>query len=882
MAKRSTSASLDFAFFTHLYHFYQENKGRIQQHYRALSRKFLDHNNPENAEAYLRVPQFEALEIYIFLKEFLDNEPVHELFKAWSEQSGRFEGRSAASRTGQQALFDIATKDEYAEVYQRMRSNARPYANYIFALTMGTGKTILMATCIFYEFILANKFPRDPKYCHNALVTAPDLTVLQALNEIQTFDMGLVVPPEYVNWLSTHVQFHYLEQSGATLSTLDYSRFNIIIANVQKIILKRQGKEPSLTEQLFESGPPTYEAGSVYDQYADLYGVDAPESDDDLVTNQRFEKLRRLEQLGIYLDEAHHAFGRNLARDVGAVKDTRKTSLRNTVDELAASLKKSGTQVVACYNYTGTPYVGQEVLPEVVYAYGLQEAIRAGYLKKVKINGYANTRTAEFVDIAVDDFLKQVGDERREGMLPKLAFFAATIDELQKELRPALEAALARHGIPASQILVNVGDETITSNDDIRDFNRLDTPGSEKRFILLVGKGKEGWNCRSLFGVALYRKPRSKIFVLQSTMRCLRSIGEAQQTGHVYLSEENREILDDELQQNFRVSIEDITSTGQEKERVKIRVTEPIPKITLRRVQKMFRLQEKKLNGRIDLELEAADRDKYRLIHTQQEGLGGRKPVQTADLTHLRTQREFSAITLVAEIARYLNKPCLEIEKVLEHTEEGIDGILEAVNGFNELLYDWVIPRLFRALYEIDEFEHPEEQVVELVRRPEKGYYEVSAASDMIARQAEVDGAVVDKSFHLDNYCFDSTPERELFWRLLKDGRVSKLYFTGMLTHGQSEFFIQYIDPESHTVRSYYPDFLLQKDDGSFLIVEVKGDNKIDDPVVLAKQSYARQMAGASRMEYEMIRGSDVLKGNYGFLFGDGYAPHEQPEGLLQ
>ena len=80
-----------------------------------------------------------------------------------------------------------------------MRSNARAYSNYIFALTMGTGKTILMATCIFYEFILANKFPSDKKYCHNALVFAPDKTVLQSLREMESFDMGKVVPPEYVN-----------------------------------------------------------------------------------------------------------------------------------------------------------------------------------------------------------------------------------------------------------------------------------------------------------------------------------------------------------------------------------------------------------------------------------------------------------------------------------------------------------------------------------------------------------------------------------------------------------------------------------------------------------------------------------------------------------
>lgn len=29
-----------------------------------------------------------------------------------------------------------------------------------------------------------------------------------------------------------------------------------------------------------------------------------------------------------------------------------------------------------------------QILPEVVYAYGLKEAVHAGYLKKARINGY--------------------------------------------------------------------------------------------------------------------------------------------------------------------------------------------------------------------------------------------------------------------------------------------------------------------------------------------------------------------------------------------------------------------------------------------------------------------------------------------------------------
>lgn len=91
-----------------------------------------------------------------------------------------------------------------------------------------------------------------------------------------------------------------------------------------------------------------------------------------------------------------------------------------------------------------------------------------------------------------------------------------------------------------------------------------------------------------------------------------------------------------------------------------------------------------------------------------------------------------------------------------------------------------------------------------------------------------------------------------------------------MLTHGQSEFYIQYIDPESHALRSYYPDFLIEQEDGSYLILEVKGDNKIDDPVVQAKKDFAQQMAVVNGMRYEMIKGTDAENCRYGFVFGGG------------
>ena len=40
--------NLDFAFFTYLRIFYTENRGRIRTHFRDLTKKFLDFNDPES------------------------------------------------------------------------------------------------------------------------------------------------------------------------------------------------------------------------------------------------------------------------------------------------------------------------------------------------------------------------------------------------------------------------------------------------------------------------------------------------------------------------------------------------------------------------------------------------------------------------------------------------------------------------------------------------------------------------------------------------------------------------------------------------------------------------------------------------------------------
>ncbi len=99
---------------------------------------------------------------------------------------------------------------------------------------------------------------------------------------------------------------------------------------------------------------------------------------------------------------------------------------------------------------------------------------------------------------------------------------------------------------------------------------------------------------------------------------------------------------------------------------------------------------------------------------------------------------------------------------------------------------------------------------------------------------------------------------------MLKDQKVENIWFTGMLTHGQSDFVIHYVDSETQKVRSYYPDFLIRKQDGSYVMVEVKGEHMIDSQNVKDKKDAAELLGVASGMQYEIIAGQQAADGTNG------------------
>ena len=856
MAKEFDS---QFSFYEQLWYYYTTNRGKIRSRYNDLTKKFLAYNDRnDNPNAFLRKPQFEALEMYVFVKEFMDNKQVYEMFDDWRNRRNDFSDASyySVDKSGEMSLFDDITEKQTDTIFKQMKKYQEKYPNYIYALTMGLGKTILMATCIFYEFLLAKKYPRDKRFCHNALVFAPDKTVLQSLREIMTFDKTKVVPVEYARVLDSNIKFHFLDESGTVLHTIDDSDFNIIISNTQKIIVKKKNKETSPIEKLYKG------SGSLL---ATVYtGDDDNENvfdETSLNDNQRFKKLCRLPQLGVYVDEAHHLFGADLEKQIRS-SGVNKTSLRDTINLLA-----NNTSIVACYNYTGTPYVKNQILPEVVYSYGLRDSIWHGYLKDADPIGFENVKGGEFIKAVVSTFWERYGDKVYEGLNPKLAIYAANVDEAVSLVKPKLEQILVELGISADKILLNVGDEKYTKNNDIRDFNNLDIPGTagnEKQFIILVEKGKEGWNCRSLFGVALFRSPKSKIFVLQATMRCLRSITDERLQATVFLSKDNFDTLDDELHKNFNMEIKELKSpTSDNRKRYKVRVLPPPRTVTLKRIWHEYNLIAKEYSGQVDFKLRELELSKYASVMYERDSLAVDTTVKEINIDHIRENKKYSEFALIGEIARYLNISCVLVARILRESVDGVDKILELVNCYNDILDDCIIPTVFHALFDVKSELKTENKELILLKEPnEAGYYEFSAKEELVLTNHDrgFKPEEIQKSFHADTYCFDSIPERECFIQYIRSNKVAEVYFTGMFTSNQGDLSINYYDPDSRRIRQYYPDFIAKMADGSYQLIEVKGDNKIDDVVVKAKQAAAEELAVASGVKYIMYAGSTITK----------------------
>jgi hypothetical protein len=742
--------------------------------------------------SFLHEPQIEALETYIYIKEILNNKPTGDIFQnTFTKKSDllRFLGIPERKISD---IMEADNRDEQISEIIKEKFGAQDYANQVYALTMGSGKTILMATFLIYDFVLSYYHPEDKRFAKNALVFAPDTTIIESLKEIKTFDYSKVLPKEYQNIL-LNIKYHYLESTETGLSPI--GNYNVIVSNSQKIILKTRNSD---TE------------GGVKKLFGDKNELAKRE-----VENARLRAIRELNNLIIFVDEAHHSYGVNLE---GALKKTRQT-----IDYLHGN-----TPLVGVVNLTGTPYINNRMIDDVVYHFGLKQGIEKGILKKVKILDFGDVRSEVFLEEVLETFWSEYKENRLEGRLPKMAFYAPNIDNLRNELKPRIEKVLAKMNIPIDKVL----EYHTEAEDNKEEFQLLDTIDSQKQFILLVGKGTEGWNCRSLVACALYRKPSSSIFVLQTSTRCMRSIGDNSTLAHIFLSRENYKVLDKELKNNFASSIQDLNNQEQNSFEFEIKVEKKKTIKVKKLIKDIVATQAKNTdNIKIDIKKYKAEKYEHFLLGSEIMIDASGKAVLKQDTIGSKKIKEDNSYTyyeIVELINRYTHLPCIAVGELLENIGLSRDKLIEKINE-NDNFLKFIIDTVLETVYQYTETETTTEEEIELTKEyPFKMSREEGKKALVIFKEKEEEnGATSRIGFHINPYNFDSSDERDLFRQfrqfLANKETIKDVYFTGgITTDTHNDFYVEYWNPQEQRISKYFPDFLIETDKGRFLVVEVK------------------------------------------------------------
>lgn len=826
------------------------------------------------ASRFLRGPQIRALETYWYLRLIEKTPHIMDLYKTLYPKQTDFlsamglthsDLKDYAMDYGREQLLDrIKTDPEFVTKYklEAVRETLTlDYPSYIFALAMGAGKTILIGAIIATEFCMAIEYPDDSQegrhpFIENALVFAPGKTIIESLRELLRTPFDKFIPPRLYKQFAATVKITFTRDGDPSIPVVLGSSFNIVVTNTEKIRIQKEAIRKSDIGRILPFG----KQDEAFQQIANL----------------RLQTIASLPNLGIFSDEAHHTYGQTMGQELKRV--------RQTVDYL-----HENTGVVCVVNTTGTPYFERQALKDVVIWYGLAEGIRDGILKEVadSILGFSfdPSQTHEFIHEVVTDFFREYGDVRlSDGSPARLAIYFPQTDDLE-EMKPFVEAALAEVGQTPAIVLRNTSE---SNQDEIDAFNRLSDPASPHRVILLVNKGTEGWNCPSLFACALARKLKSSNnFVLQAASRCLRQVPGNRHKARIYLSSDNRAILDRQLQETYGATIDELNHANREfmsRQLVLHKLT--IPPLSVTQVVRTVVGATDEPIERLSLKRPAlaksgaltkaiytlSDQDSIDSVLRQvSDTVTIETSVQTMDLytaaTKLAGLYRINMWLVYDELKRMYSE---DAEVPLTHLEDLARQIEGQTRGYIvreekvEVALAIVKPDGFKK----QTVDGNEVYTAEIVFQKER--------QNLLLEADRVRENINGFGFHYAPYNFDSHPEISFFEQMLAHlnihpDDIEDMYFTGALTDpDKTDFFVEYKD-EAGKWRRYTPDFVIRRKDengkpGESLIVEIKSERERTHPIdgehgLKAMALRKWQDLDPGRLKYELIfaKAEDIM-----------------------
>ena len=785
---------------------------------------------------FLREPQFVALETYWYVRLILKTPHIIDLYKHCYKDNKEILFNALGVPLSEDTLEFVEVDDVIKKIKNDLKwvkqkriqalheAMLLDYPSYILALAMGAGKTVLIGAIIATEFAMSLRHSNG-KFMKNALVFAPGTTIIESLRELSDIPYEKILPPDLNRDLLANLKIEY-PGKGKEIQTQPGSSYNLIVTNTEKISLRANRKK---------------------NQQMEAFEHQVVEA------NLRLQKITSLPHLGVFSDEAHHTYGNTFDK----LKRVRETI--NYINKQAS--------IVAVVNTTGTPYYKKQILKEVIVWYGLGDGIADNILKDLN-NGIHQYDIGEqsdqkvFEDI-IREFFQTYGKvSLANGAKAKIAFYFKTQNHLD-ESRVLIEQAMVKSRENIAQILVNT---QTSSSAEVDEFKRLNNPTNQKRVIMLIGKGVEGWNCPSLFACALIKEQTtSNNYVLQAATRCLRQVPENKHSAKIFLDAGNAKILDKELQDNFGTDLDRLKEQMRDKEIVTLRILKTeLPKLEITRtIRRAVRTDAS--NEAVILKKPKSQTVPAILRNTLSPDFSGPREIlmPAGDIKTLPVGKKMMTCHATAwKIASKYHVPVMPILKQLnalypkgELPNNHLYGLFQQVEE-QQANYKTIEENITDMLALIrvkdengeDVFEKDETDETTLVHhlRMLKSTYEQMTSAGLLAN-SETYSDKQNLSFHYTPYNFDSKPERSLFRTVLhmldtKPNEVEAFLFTGGLTDPKkTDFYFEYKGNDNR-YHSYFPDFILVKKTGEFYIIEVKAERDREDKIVVEKQKAVEKL----------------------------------------
>jgi hypothetical protein len=680
----------------------------------------------------------------------------------------------------------------------------------------------------------------------------------------------------------------------------------VAITNAEKVILNRAENDLLTLEEL-----------SLF-----------PEDERNMILKGR--ELRRvigdIPNLAIFVDEVHHVAD-------GDIK------LRRVIDKWTES-----QNFKYMLGFSGTPFletadkipVSEELemknqnLSNVVCHYALVDAV-ANFLKNPIVK-HENADLETIIDNGVRDFFNHYKDTvYQNGTCAKQAIYCPNIKTLEEIVYPQVANLVAEYGYAPNTAILKFYSDSNSSyklpKEAQVEFDSLDSEISKVRIILLVGIGKEGWDCRSLTSVILPMKGScAQNKVMQTSCRCLREVDSNDETALIWLNNQNAKVLNDQLKKFQETDIDELNKK-QKKEKVVILRHSRMNTVELPLIEYMQfcvtytpKKEAPKTHEMLSDEQLLVKRN-TRFVHSS-TGFSGQESIsvhefendQVADfkswlyeieresfctLTYPKLleytpelQDIFSKITIEKDGQRFFNKEYAQ-QRIRSKIRQAFapictDEVTEKTE-LREAKLMWIKPEDLEKPIEVStsSIYYPEAERVHLIVKEDKKNAVIDKMMEEHPEMKEVLETTKTNfypernfTYHYLPYHFDSNLERNYFAdqliALLKGDSFKDLhlevYFNGDDTI--SDFGVEcykQVEGTWQRIQHYYPDFLMLQrgSDGKarrVLIIETKG--KVYEDSFNDKEAFMKKFIrdNSDRFEFLYLKESQITKEHPNYL----------------